>query len=113
MHFSVARVNSPPISGKPGQSMVPHLNKCIFVAPDIRAHALEEINGKKICRQNPPMLGRSFSMPLPTITTEPDQIPYLSGLGMSSQAPSPLLLSAPLLNMERPLKRISKNIMSF
>lgn len=87
--------------------MVPHLYKCAFVAPDIKTIALDEINGKKGRRQNPPILARSFSMPLPTIATGSDLDASWSGMGIPSDlaAPSPLLLSAPLLNIERPLKR--------
>jgi hypothetical protein len=59
----VARKNSLLISGKPSQSMVPHLTKCSFVAPDIRAHAVEENNSKESrCGPgDPPMLGHLAS----------------------------------------------------
>lgn len=104
-----------PIAGKPSQSMVPHLSKCVLIAPDVRDRAVAEINDKKLNRRgnppNPPtgMLGRSVSMPLPT--TASGHPPYLnSGLSASatsfgSPSPSPLLLSAPLLNIDRPSKR--------
>jgi hypothetical protein len=91
--------------------MVPHLIKCVFVAPDIKARALEDvINQKNGHREGPPMLGRSISMPLPAITTGSDRAPY-STAGWSaspseSPIPSPLLLSAPLPNFERPPKRL-------
>ena len=32
----ITRRDCPPISGKPGQSMVPHLSKCVLVEPEIR-----------------------------------------------------------------------------
>jgi hypothetical protein len=93
--------------------MVPHLSKCVFVAPDVKARALEEINGKKNRGQeNPPSLGRSVSMPVLSVSTSSDQVPYYPNAGWStgisgtpSPAPSPLLLSAPLVNLERPPKR--------
>ena len=85
--------------------MVPHLSKCVFVTPDVRARAVEEINGKKTCaHENPPMLGRSVSMPLLAFSTGLDQghqAPYPTS-GTPSPAPSPLLLSAPLLNLLTP-----------
>ena len=96
--------------------MVPHLSKCVLVAPDIRNHAVVEINDKKNrCKparpHNHPMSGHSFSMPLPTIMTAsasysnsslstPD-IPF----GSPSPSPSPLLLSALLLNIDQLPKR--------
>ena len=87
--------------------MVPHLSKCVFVAPDIRARAAEEIDGKK--GRCPPALGRSASMPLPAITTGSADYPPTgwtrSTSATPSPAPSPLLLSTPLLNFERPPKR--------
>ena len=92
--------------------MVPHLSKCIFVTPDVRTRAVEEINGKKNRGQeNPLMLGRSVSMPVLAISTSSDQVPYptqaagWSTTGTPSPPPSPLLLSAPLVNLERPPKR--------
>ncbi|KIL54278.1 hypothetical protein M378DRAFT_1059173 [Amanita muscaria Koide BX008] len=105
-----ARINCAPISGKPGQTMVPHLSKCVFVGPDIRNRAAEEINGKKNRRENPRMFGRSASMPLPAVMTGSGYVSNPSGLSVSatpsgSPSPSPLLLSASLLNLERPLKR--------
>lgn len=110
--FYVARINCSPISGKPGQSMVPHLSKCIFVAPDVKAHAIEEINEKRSRRREDPgpALGRSVSMPLlPIITTGLDQVHYptpgWSGSATLSPMPSPLLLSTPLVNIDRPTKR--------
>lgn len=74
-----------------------------------------EINDKKNRREleRPPihpMSGRSVSMPLPTIMTASGS--YLnSGSSTSaipfaeSPSPSPLLMSAPLLNIDRPPKR--------
>ncbi|KAM6491660.1 hypothetical protein JOM56_012904, partial [Amanita muscaria] len=90
--------------------MVPHLSKCVFVGPDIRNRAAEEINGKKNRRENPRMFGRSASMPLPAVMTGSGYVSNPSGLSVSatpsgSPSPSPLLLSASLLNLERPLKR--------
>jgi hypothetical protein len=88
--------------------MVPHLSKCIFVTPDVKAHAVEEILGKKNRgKENPPILGRSFSMPLPAIAFPgSDQAPYPTvAAATPSPAPSPLLLSAPLLTFDRPPKR--------
>lgn len=95
----IVRKTTPPISGKPGQPMVPHLSKCVYVAPELQARAAEEIKGKK--GRFPPILGRSASMPLP-ITTGSDY-PTTSGWTRATSAtpspvPSPLLLSAPLLN---------------
>jgi hypothetical protein len=88
--------------------MVPHLSKCSFVAPDIRTRALEEIHRKKTHHENPPTLGRSISLPQLSIMTGLEQVPYLtvgwSNLATPFPAPSPLLLSAPLLNLEWPLK---------
>jgi hypothetical protein len=89
--------------------MVPHLIKCTFVAPDIRAQAVEERN-KNRNQENPqaPILGRSISMPVLTFSSS-SQVSYptagWSTTGTPSPAPSPLLLSAPLLNIERPPKR--------
>jgi hypothetical protein len=111
--FHIARINSPPISGKPGQTMVPHLSKCVFVTPDVKNRAIDEINEKKIRAtagggQNPPMLGRSVSMPLPAIAFPgSDQLPYQTALSATpSPVPSPLLLSAaPLVAFGRPSKR--------
>jgi hypothetical protein len=88
--------------------MVPHLSKCVLVAPDVRDRAVADINDKKLNRRpNPPMLGRSVSMPLPVITTLSGYPFPNSGLsasatpsGSESASPSPLLLSAPLLNMD-------------
>ena len=110
----IVRKTTPPISGKPGQSMVPHLSKCVYVAPELRARAAEEIEGKK--GRFPPILGRSASMPLP-ITTGSDY-PTTSGWtratsAMPSPVPSPLLLSAPLLNFERPPTRKRPRTSSF
>lgn len=101
--------------------MVPHLSKCVLVAPDIRNRAVAEINDKKNrCElenppnwANPPMLGRSVSTPLPTIMTAsgyPNSGSSASPFG--SPIPSPLLLSAPLLNIDRPLKR-ARSMSSF
>ena len=93
--------------------MVPHLSKCIHVGPDVRNRALEDINSKKSQRDNPPgTVGRSASMPLPAIMTGLGCVPATyPNLGTStpttpfeSPCPSPLLLSAPLLNFERPPK---------
>ena len=89
--------------------MVPHLAKCGFVAPDVRARAVEENNRKKSRRENPPLLGRSASLPLPAITTGLGYTAYqtasLIASATPSPVPSPLMLSAPLLNLERPQKR--------
>jgi len=80
--------------------MVLHLSKCCFVAPDIRAHATEEIHRKKTCHENPPIPGCSISLPQLSIMTGLEQFPHptagWSTLAMPSPAPSPLLLSAPL-----------------
>lgn len=92
--------------------MVPHLSKCALVAPDVRNRALQEINDKKnhpSNPSNPPMLARSASMPLPAIMTSGSSYPN-PGLSTSatpseSPIPSPLLLSTPLLNLDRPSKR--------
>jgi hypothetical protein len=64
---------------------------------------MEEINGKKGRREGAPLLSCSASMPLPAIMTGSDQALYpTAGWSASpSPAPSPLLLSAPLLNFER------------
>jgi hypothetical protein len=85
--------------------MVPHLTKCIFVALDIRAHAVEENNSKKSCHGpgDPPMLGCSASLPLPAIATASSYTSLIAS-AMPSQMPSPLLLVTPSLNIERPLK---------
>lgn len=91
--------------------MIPHLSRCVFVAPDIRALALKDINEKKNTSRGQgnlqaPMLGRSVSMPVLSISTTPDQVAAgWSGTGTPSPVPSPLLLSTPLLNLERPPKR--------
>jgi len=92
--------------------MVPHLSKCSLVAPDVRNHALQEINDKKNCPSNPsnpPMLAHSASMPLPAIMTSGSSYPNpglsTSATPFGSPIPSPLLLSTPLLNLDRPLKR--------
>lgn len=93
--------------------MVPHLTKCIFVAPDVKARAVEEnLNTKKAGRGREnlgPVLGRSISMPLPIITMGLDQVHYYpTAAGYSatpSPAPSPLLLATPLVSLDRPLKR--------
>lgn len=88
--------------------MVRHLAKCVLVAPDVRNRAVEEINDKKNRREHPltsqgtpSMLGRSISMPYPTAIMTSS----LSTSTMPSASPSPLLLSTPLLNIDRPLKR--------
>src|SRR5271163_2530826 len=69
----------------------------------------EEIEGKKTRHENPPILGRSISLPQLSIMTGFEQVPHptvsWSNSTTPSPAPSPLLLSAPLLNLERPLKR--------
>jgi hypothetical protein len=92
--------------------MVPHLSKCVLVGPEVRNRAVEEVKGKKNRHENPPpMLGRSASMPLPAITTgfghtyPPPGMSSASAMSFESPSPSPLLLSAPLLNFERPPKR--------
>jgi len=93
--------------GKPTQSMVPHLSKCVLVRPDIRNHAVQEINDKKTCCKNPPnspMLRHLVSMPLPTIMMASGYPPSsLSTLAMpsGSPSPSPLLMSAPFLNIDQ------------
>jgi hypothetical protein len=46
--YLLACRDCPPMSGKPGQSMVLHLSKCVLVGLDVQNHALEEINSKKI-----------------------------------------------------------------
>lgn len=92
--------------------MVPHLSKCVLVAPDVRARAVADINGRKTRGHDSqaPMLGRSVSMPLLAISTSSDQVPYPNAgwniSGTPSPAPSPLLLSTPLVNLERPPKRL-------
>jgi len=91
--------------------MVPHLSKCGFVALDVKALALDEVNAKKTRAQapggfqHPPMLGRSFSMPLAFPGSGPPPFPTATVLATPSPAPSPLLLSAPLLTFDRPPKR--------
>ena len=42
--YHIALINSPPMVGKPGQNTVPHLSKCVFVAPDVKGRAVEEID---------------------------------------------------------------------
>ena len=93
--------------------MVPHLSKCIHVGPNVRNCALEDINSKKSQHNNPPgTVGRSASMPLPAIMTglgcAPATYPNLGTstptMLFESPCPSPLLLSAPLLNFKRPPK---------
>ena len=86
--------------------MVPHLAKCLFVAPDVRARAERENSSKKANRglPNPLMLERSASLPsfpLPPIASGSSHIGFISAT--PSPMPSPLLLNAPIL--ERPLKR--------
>ena len=80
--------------------MVPHLAKCVFVAPDVRAHAVQEMDVKKIHRglPNPLMLQCSTSLsslPLPqaSIATGSSQTGFMSAT--PSPMPSPLLLTAP------------------
>src|ERR1700684_1599856 len=95
--------------------MVPHLTKCIFVAPDVKARAVEEVNEKTARgRENRgPVIGRSISMPHmppPIITMGLDQVHYYPTAGYGylatpSPAPSPLLLATPLVDLDRPLKR--------
>jgi hypothetical protein len=86
--------------------MVPHLSKCVLVGLDVRNQALEEINGKKIHFENPPILGCLASMPLPAIMTASGYTTYPNpGLGVSampseSPSPSPLFLLATLLNID-------------
>ena len=109
----IAHKDCPPISGKPSQTMAPHVSKCIQVGPDVWNHALEDINSKKSQHNNPPgTIGHSASMPLPAIMTGLGCVPvtYLN-LGTStptmpfeSPCPSPLLLPAPLLNFKQPPK---------
>ena len=97
--------------------MIPHLAKCVLVAPDIRARAEEEIDSKKGRRgpDHPPtgimMLERSATFPsfphLPAVATGS----YSSLSAGPSPMPSPLLLTAapqagPSHSIaERPLKR--------
>ncbi len=91
--------------------MVPHLSKCVLIGPEIRNRALEEINTKKDRHKHlPMMIGRSASMPLPAIMMglgHTYTAPGMSGSAtpFESPTPSPLLLSTPLINFERPLKR--------
>jgi hypothetical protein len=102
--------NCAPIAGKPSQSMVPHLSKCVLVRPDVRSHAVQEMNDKKNrCENlpNPPILGQSVSMPLPAIMMSTASYSSYQNFGLStsstpsgSPSPSPLLLSAPLLNLD-------------
>ena len=107
----IACRDCPPISGKPGQSMVPHLSKCVFVGPEVRSRAVEEIDGKKICRQNlSGTIGHSTNVPLrlPAIMTgfgHPNPSTSRSTTPFGSPSPSLLLMSTPLLNFERPPKR--------
>jgi hypothetical protein len=89
--------------------MVPHLSKCGFVALDVKARALEEVNAKKTRAnapgnlQNPPMLGRSFSMPLPAIAFPGSgPLPFPTATVISS--PKPSLIVRPLTNF-RPLTK--------
>ena len=90
------------MSGKPSQSMVPHLARCIFVAPDVKAIAIEENNSKKShCGPgDPPMLEHSASLPLFAIATGSNSI----ALATLSPMPSPLLSSTPMLHIEQPMK---------
>ena len=94
--------------GKPTQSMVPHLSKCVLVGLDIRNCAVQEINDKKTCCENPPnppILGHLVSMPLSTIMMASGYPPSsLSALATpsGSPSPSPLLMSALLLNIDQP-----------
>ena len=94
--------------------MVPHLSKCVLIAPDVRDCAVAEINDTKLNHHgNPPdpptsMLGRSVSMPLPTMASG---YPPCLNSGLSTSAtpsglpsPSLLLLSVPLLNIDQPSK---------
>lgn len=104
----IACQNSLPISLKPSQMMVPHLAKCHLVAPHIRAHAAEENNAKKSHRGpgDPPMLEHSAataSVPFPAIKMGSGYASLVAS-ATPSPIPSPLLLSAPLLNIEWPLK---------
>jgi hypothetical protein len=90
--------------------MVPHLTKCVFVPPDIKALALEELNSKKSRsgQPDPLILERSASLPsfpLPPIATGSSHIGFMSATPLASPMPSPLLLTAPILSIERPLKR--------
>jgi hypothetical protein len=94
--------------------MIPHLATCSFVAPDVRARAVSAMEGSKLEKSrrrgppNPLMLERSASLPSfphPLIATGSSRTAGLLS-GTPSPMPSPLLLTAPILNhMERPLKR--------
>jgi hypothetical protein len=80
--------------------MVPHLAKCVFVAPDVKACALEEINRKKQCRHGvPPLLGRSASLPLPlpAIVTGLGHAVYQTASLTASAMPSPVPVNKNLI----------------
>jgi hypothetical protein len=101
-------MNCQPFPGKPTQSMIPHLAKCIHVAPDVRTRAEQDHNNSKKKRHgpaNPLTLERSASLPsfppFPIATGS-------SHTGLISATPSPMpspLLLAPIPNIERPQKR--------
>ena len=49
--------------------MVPHLSKCVYVAPDVKSRAITEVNAKKnrVTAIQNTSIGRSVSMPLSAI----------------------------------------------
>ena len=100
------------MAGKPGQNMVPHLSKCVYVAPDVKSHAITEVNAKKnraTAIQNT-SIGCSVSMPLPAIVfpgaDHPSTFPTITISATPSPAPSPLLFAPPLPTFDRPPKRL-------
>jgi hypothetical protein len=103
------------MSGKPSQTMLPHLARCTLVAPDVKAAAENEVNSKKSRRgpgdQHPPMLEYSANFPFPAIATGSSLM--ASATPLASPMPSPLLL-APILNpVERPMTRKRSRVSSF
>jgi hypothetical protein len=96
-----ARINCPPMAGKPKQNMVPHLSKCTYVDPATKALALEArtepVDGF-VLQQHP----QRPSQPLRPILTTWSNMPSISAT--PSPLPSPLLLSTSLC-MQPALKR--------
>ena len=103
--YHIARINSPPMAGKPGQNMVPHLSKCVYVAPDVKSRAIT----RATAIQNT-SIGRSVSMPLSAIVfpgaDHPSTFPAIAISATPSPVPSPLLFAPPLPTFDRPPKRL-------